>query len=380
MKKLDKLFKTFHQEKFKSNTLENPNTLIVLDTNYLLSIFRLSPDIGQQYLNAIKQHKKRIYIPYFVALEFYFNKSIVKKSKEATFGNYYSKINELKNSFEFSILTKDSHEKILKLENDYKKEALNILKQEEKKNFDNNLYQEVLTILEERIGEKPSQEYIDNIQKNGKKRFEEQIPPGFDDSNKKGIRSYDNIRYDQKYGDLLIWKDMINEVSKQKKSSLIFVTDDGTSNKKNDLLFSSHGRTVGPNISLMDELNNKTGANLYILSNKKFVKDVTGQEFNDNEVSSDQSDPKASSITLDFKDYYLHNRSKLWSGLHNENDDLSTLTLDELREKRINLDIEERLLWADTEGLKNMENRKRLGDLGKESDKYMEEIKKRMEK
>lgn len=154
-----------------------------------------------------------------------------------------------------------------------------------------NLYNELIKIIEDRIGDIYSQEWIDEVQKEGEERFENSIPPGFDDKNKEendsssqSTRRYGNILYQRKFGDLLIWKDIMEYAKKNKKGKkVIFVTDDGKSGKKNDLLYKFSGVTVGPHIYLMNELHINCQKELYILNNLRFIQlvnNLTDEQIN----------------------------------------------------------------------------------------------------
>ncbi|GAP01086.1 hypothetical protein FFRU_040200 [Fructobacillus fructosus] len=72
-------FYPFLINKFESKFLEDEETLIVPDTNYLLAILSLPDEYGSQYLKALKDIN--IYVPYIVALEFNFNKYRIKFDK-----------------------------------------------------------------------------------------------------------------------------------------------------------------------------------------------------------------------------------------------------------------------------------------------------------
>ncbi|MBO0476678.1 hypothetical protein DOK76_06315 [Vagococcus sp. DIV0080] len=142
-----------------------------------------------------------------------------------------------------------------------------------------SLYLELINIIEDRIGELYSQEWIDSIEQEGKERFEKSIPPGFNDKGKdnsklngEDIRRYGEISYRRKYGDLIIWKDILKYATGNENGrKVIFVTDDGQSEKKNDLLYKVKGMTLGPHIHLMNELNVECKKELYILKNLRFI-------------------------------------------------------------------------------------------------------------
>ncbi|BBG67197.1 hypothetical protein AKUH3B101J_PKUN00110 (plasmid) [Apilactobacillus kunkeei] len=278
--KLKKYFKAFYQDDFENEFLQDDRTVIAIDTNYLLSILRLDPEVANKYIDALEKNKERIYIPYFVGLEFSFNKINVKIDQDNKLKDIDNKINKLKNqldstSQEISKLTNSNKlDNMKKISNEYIEQFKGLIDDSStiEENRQEN-YLKLIDIIDDLLGEKPDQTFIDNIEKEGKLRYEEELPPGFDDSKKDGTRHFGSLTYHQKYGDLLIWREILKHFSSSKNSKrLIYITDDGISNKKNDLFYKYGGRTVGPHIHLIDEANEVANLDLYIIDSKSFVK------------------------------------------------------------------------------------------------------------
>lgn len=294
MNKLKKSFPEFYQEKLHPKDLNNDkNNIIVFDTNYLLDILRYPTNVATKYLDALNKVSNNIYIPYLVALEFNFQKSNIKKRKKQQIDDYknhidnsFSKllenINKIelvnepteKKQFTASLIeeTEDFHS-TLKSAIEEKIETT-ITKEEQ------GIYERLISIIGNKIGDKYDQDEIDIIEKDGETRYEQGVPPGFNDddkgSNDDPIRSYGDIKYQRKYGDLIIWMDIIKYSKTVKGSSkVIFVTNDGTSNKKHDLMYRVGTMTVGPHISLLNEIKTKANKDLYILSNLNFIQQAS---------------------------------------------------------------------------------------------------------
>lgn len=279
------LFAPFFRKPFNKDFLADSKTLIVIDTNYLLSILRLSPDLAIKYINALNNNnKENIYIPYIVALEFNFNKSSVKyenKKNIETINKIKDNIEKVLSESEINlskILLTDQLNRIKKHNKTYLKQLdneLHSIKETDRNQTNNNTYNSLIDAISTKIGEKPTQLSINNIEAEGKTRYENKIAPGYnDEKNKVGSRSFDGIEYQRKYGDLLIWKDIILKAKELKKKRVIFVTDDGTSGKKDDLFYKIEGNKIGPAIEMMDELYKDTNADLYILRNEHFVSET----------------------------------------------------------------------------------------------------------
>lgn len=295
MSKLKEQFSEFYVDKLKKSDLEN--NLIVLDTNYLLDILKLPVSEAQKYLKALKKVKKNIYIPYFVALEFNFNKIGVKIGTQISIDEYKSNLTSKLDEFgeeinKLEILRTDEFTApLMDLKESFKKEFLELLEDKVSNYFSyDSVYTELITLIEDSVGEKKDQKWIEAVQEEGISRYEKEIPPGFNDKSKSDITQYDGIEYEKKYGDLLIWKEILEKCKDETKSKIIFVTNDGTSKKKHDILYSTHGRTIGPHIYLINEMKRESGKELHIINNIRFVKlttDLSSEDLSKLQIAED---------------------------------------------------------------------------------------------
>lgn len=293
MNNIKKLFPEFYQEELTQETFnEGQDFIIVLDTNYLLDILRKSTIVSEQYLKALKKVKNNIYIPYLVALEFNFNKKNVKNTKQRDIHNYknglISEIDSISAKIEEQkFFSEEEHKTNFKdelidevdkfkgnLETLLNKKIEDMVTGVQEKQYDT-----LIKIIEDRIGEQYNQEWIDSIETEGESRFKDGIPPGYDDTKKdngsKPKKFYNDITYQKKYGDLIIWKDIIKYAKNVKdKRKLIFVTNDGIAEHKNDFLYKINGMTIGPHIHLMNEIKQEADKEFYLLNNVRFVQIV----------------------------------------------------------------------------------------------------------
>jgi len=96
------------------------------------------------------------------------------------------------------------------------------------------------TLLEDKLGLPYSQEKLDDVYNLGKQRYKQGIPPRYEDSNKEGK---------DKYGDLILWFQIIDKAKKTNKP-IILVTDD----RKEDWWRMFKGKTIDPRPELVDEM------------------------------------------------------------------------------------------------------------------------------
>ncbi len=313
-------FYGFYREPFNKENMTSENTIIVFDTNSLLNVFRFTPEASKEYFEIIQSIQDKIYIPYLVALEFHFHKSetlLLNEINVTKFKNNFSKNwNKLKSEAAKTLFSSLSYR------NDIDKKELNAylsdLLNSEDLNIENklvekissisenqtNIFNALVEIMHSKTGERYTQDMITKIEKEGEERYKNGIPPGFNDANKKLSRSYNGIKYQQKFGDLIIWKDIISKAKEDRIKHVIFVTSDGKRDSKTDLNYKvcvgndGNGKEkyqiIGPRIELIEEMKNETGADFYLMDELEFMK-----QFSQEEVSS-QVAKSISDTLLDF--------------------------------------------------------------------------------
>lgn len=313
-------FYGFYREPFNKENMTSENTIIVFDTNSLLNVFRFTPEASKEYFEIIQSIQDKIYIPYLVALEFHFHKSetlLLNEINVTKFKNNFSKNwNKLKSEAAKTLFSSLSYR------NDIDKKELNAylsdLLNSEDLNIENklvekissisenqtNIFNALVEIMHSKTGERYTQDMITKIEKEGEERYKNGIPSGFNDANKKLSRSYNGIKYQQKFGDLIIWKDIINKAKEDRIKHVIFVTSDGKRDSKTDLNYKvcvgndGNGKKkyqiIGPRIELIEEMKNETGADFYLMDELEFMK-----QFSQEEVSS-QVAKSISDTLLDF--------------------------------------------------------------------------------
>ena len=98
---------------------------------------------------------------------------------------------------------------------------------------------------------------VEEICREGEKRYRELVPPGYKDSEKPGYR---------KYGDLLIWYELIDK-ARDSHLPLIFITSDA----KEDWRVRHRGRTRGARPELIAEMRSKASVAFLLYSLESFL-------------------------------------------------------------------------------------------------------------
>jgi PIN like domain len=266
------------------NILED-NTLIIMDSNVWLDLYKLPPTIIESIVNAISRNRFLFWLPHQVYVEF--NRHVLKNRDEAQ--ERYRKIKNLScellnggrvkinqefenlrrnNIFEATALQEEFNSKIKHLHEEMKKglEDLDMSYQTDihciKK--ENDI---ILELIESLYIDSDSKGFTINellkIYEEGEIRFKYNIPPGFTDRKKKdnlNDKNKDNTNntdflLKRKYGDLIMWKEILKHIE-SKEINLIFIQNE----KKPDWWESS---SVGRKIAnvLTQEFQERTAPN-----------------------------------------------------------------------------------------------------------------------
>lgn len=258
--------------------------IFVVDTNILINFYKYtSKESTKSLLDILKKLKEneRLWIPHQVALEYFFNyednmykqnegydlleKDLKKLKEEAkkTLSTVKSKHPYIMtDKFEFFIEEMDQSNK--KLQEMIKEEIQNLPDS-------NTIQQDLLSLLNGIVGEPYSQEKINAIEKEGKERYQHNIPPGFKDKtdDKQGYRTYGDFRYQQLYGDLIVWNQLIDKAkTEENPKPIIYITED----RKEDWWEKHGGKIKRPHPQLIQEFLNKTQQKFYMYRTDNFVR------------------------------------------------------------------------------------------------------------
>lgn len=272
---LEHQYKELSQDDFKKIWAE---CTFVFDTNVLLDLYRL-PKNSSSDLLAIFKHQKvidRIWIPFQVKLEYnHMRYTVMEKQldkfREVTesINNVISTVNDAKKKLNTSIENlklKKEHSVIddTLVKNDdafnaflssFDKIKKTLVEQKAEVTATHNndpVIKELSKIFKNKTGRKLTQKKLDMIYDEGEIRYANQIPPGFKDWGKKDAYVYKNTFYKKKFGDLILWYEVLDYVKKENIKNLVLVTKD----TKEDWLEKRNNKEV-PRYELLDELKHK---------------------------------------------------------------------------------------------------------------------------
>lgn len=266
------IFKEYHQ--FTEQEFQQlwKDCLFVFDTNTLLNMYRYSRATVNAYfdvLNELKK-KKQLWIPYQVGYEFYENRINVISEYEKSYDEILSIIEKAKSNIEakyknhpFLDLCKITEmmnrglsgveRKITQAKKDHPK----WLEKDEVLDKLNQLFQG-------NIGNNYDEKRLNEIKKVGKERYEKRIPPGFKDDEK---------TEDKKYGDLILWYQIIDK-AKESKKPIVLISGD----IKEDWWLEKNGKRLMPLPQLKKEISDKAGIDFHIYTADRFLELFKAEE------------------------------------------------------------------------------------------------------
>ncbi|MCP4229699.1 MAG: DUF4935 domain-containing protein, partial [bacterium] len=288
----------------------------ILDTNCLLDLYEYPSDFREEILKALKNEdiNKRLWIPYHVWLEFNKNRagSVKKalrvyddltKDTEGVFAEVIGKVEGLEEKERKIVKNYDKYTRDLEQIRKEIIEEISIAKN--KQPFSNangeerdELSVEIISDIEEKIGRPPpSQEYLENIYKEGYERYKEGKPPGFTDkADKEGDWfTYNGLIYECQYGDLIIWKQIIEYAKKNKTKYIIFVNNE----KKGDWWYKKGSKTEKAQAELIREIREDAGVEYFHMNSvprflknaKKYLDvEITDETLNQMETAEKQKE------------------------------------------------------------------------------------------
>ncbi|EEY5242699.1 hypothetical protein ET266_01770 [Escherichia coli] len=314
------------------------STLFVFDTNCLLNLYRCEDHTREDIIKVMKAVAPRTWIPFQVGFEFQRNRRVVIEDSIASLDKIHD---ELKKIYTQNILSSGSVKKQLY---NALSEEISSLQEQIKKPIDDYINEKIVPrisskkkisehdfirdqideIILDKVGEPPTQEKINKINELGEKRYENKLPPGFKDASKQDKSFFSNIEFQDKYGDLYLWKEIIEKAKSEDIKSVIFICDDN----KSDWWFIHSGKTHGALASLKTEICTEANIDNFKLINqltflheaKSYLNDINISESSLKEVeelSSLKAIKKLDEVFSSYLNNYHHIDNK--DNMNNKN-------------------------------------------------------------
>lgn len=261
------------------------DALIILDTNSLLNLYRYSRENREKFFEILNTVKDRLFLANKSVEEFYRNRTKIIKYKSGFKKSLKEELENELNSIENKVLNsnfkcksqdscnllkyehnlkdniiksiKDAKDNINKSIDDYKNDVQNDY-------FDDQILNKITQLFDGKVNQKFSDDKLKEIYNEGKNRYSKKMPPGYEDLHKNKKPEPDC------YGDLIIWKEII-DISKKMKKDILFVSDD----TKEDWREKINGKDLGPRKELIREFKKETNNMFYSFTTSEFIKNIS---------------------------------------------------------------------------------------------------------
>lgn len=242
------------------------NALITLDANILLNLYRYSDETREEFFKVLNSLKSRVWIPHQSAQEFFDNRLRVISQQEKSYEEAIQSLKSIEEQFQNSRQHPFLSNKLLDNFTKLKEEICAQLERNKdfhkKRITEDDVLSEIEALFESRVGEEFSEVEIEDICRVGEIRYKNKVPPGYKDASK----SDDSGRGLRKYGDYIVWKQIIQK-SKELGKGVILVTDD----RKEDWWVKFNGKTISPRPELIREFHSEAEQSFHMYQSDRFL-------------------------------------------------------------------------------------------------------------
>lgn len=244
-------------------------SLFVFDANILLNLYRYSDATSKEFLRILDKIKDRVWIPHRAAEEYLNNRLSVIDQQEKSYDETKTSIESLRRNLENSrqhpFVSSGTLSKVNKVFDDLFEELDKNRLVHTNRISKDEIKEAVSVIFENRVGQPYDEERLVELIAEGEERYRQKIPPGFKDGSKSGDSEIFTERC-RKYGDLILWMQVIDKAFTAGKG-VVLVTDD----KKEDWWVNFKGKTVGPRPELVKEFKERAKNTFHMYKADRFL-------------------------------------------------------------------------------------------------------------
>ena len=195
--------------------------IFVFDTNVLLNMYRYSEETSSSWFDALTRIKERVYLPYIVGYEFYKNRLETIEAENRIPNKMQNELEKfskaLEKQFQDNRRLNDKNGELKKLLDKIQKNLDKIINYKKIDIYDDHILKKIEAIFSNKVvGKELTEEEKNKLTQEAKRRFDEKIPPGYEDAKKNSP---------EQYNDFLFWNDVLVKAATD-KVDIILVTDD----------------------------------------------------------------------------------------------------------------------------------------------------------
>lgn len=273
--------------------------LVVLDTSALLGIYRFPAKGRREFLNALRFFKGRVWIPHQVGMEFQLSRISAHHAEIESTKKLQRQVLDCLEGISIGLeeMAIDKREKpvdLAKLKSQLQEASEStklllsqVFDQPELSDQADAIRGEIDEIIGPNVGPAFSQHDLDKLYEDAELRFTRKIPPGFEDASKdknpaRAEHHFAGINYKRKFGDFILWEQLILHCKNADIKAVMFVTAD----RKSDWAWIEGGRSFGPLPALREEILRRAGVNLFwtyapasfLPTSQKYTQEVVSEE------------------------------------------------------------------------------------------------------
>lgn len=240
--------------------------LFLPDANILLHLFRYGSNTTAQVLDTLQRLKPRVWIPYRVGFEFHRRWRDVDQGNRDAYDKLSREIETQgrKLSGIFDEYTRHQTIDAKKEQEEIDKFVKQFLERIQASKVKHPKFEDAQAVLHklsdligDAVGDAPTDQKFTDLVKEGKRRYEASIPPGFRDAKKDGADAY---------GDYFIWQEALDK-AKETNKPIVMITDD----VKDDWWLEFRGQKIGPRPELVAEMKAYAGQQFYLYTLSQFL-------------------------------------------------------------------------------------------------------------
>ena len=222
--------------------------VFIFDACSLLDIFRLKKDLVEDIFKVIEHYKDQIRIPYHAASEYFKDINVVLAKQIDNINDSKKSFDAFSNTFQaqrnYPYITDVTSRLLARLEKQIERDFSSQTKYLEEQLIYGEHQNKLSNLLEGKVLPPFTSEEIAAIEKEGELRYSDKVPPGWKDASKG----------ENRYGDLINWKEILR-FAKDSGKSIIFVSND----VKEDWVVNVKGKKIGVQPQLLGEFYRTVG-------------------------------------------------------------------------------------------------------------------------